>query len=127
MAIAEIYADLRGEVDGKKFSIRSSGRQTVVEVPDVATGLRLVQLGSSRGDFRRSIRQLQRMLETTFHRVEIRIGSTPVASIGHGVGTRFWNLLGLPRLCLKPLALASQLLTRPKRGEARRTEPDTRG
>lgn len=109
---SEIHAHLDCEVDGKPFSVRSTGRQTVVEVPDVATGLRLVRLGSPRGYIWKSVHQWKHFLDSAFHRVELRIRGRTVGAIGHGVGSRGWKLLGLPTLALKPAVIASEFLHR---------------
>ncbi len=83
-----------------------------MEVPDLATGLRLVQLGSQRGYFFTSLHKWKRLLDSTLHRVELRIRGRTVAAIGHGVGSRGWKLLGLPTLALEPIALVSTLVSR---------------
>ena len=108
----EIRANLDCDLDGKEFSVRSAGRHTVVEVPDVATGLRLVQLGSSRGHFWRSLHKWKRLLDSTLHRVEFRVRGRTVGVIGHSVGSRGWRLLGFPTLALKPAVIASELVFR---------------
>ena len=109
---AEIHANLDCVVDGRPFSVRSTGRQTVVEVPDVATGLRLVRLGSPRGYFWKSLHKWKHLLDSTLHRVEFRVRGRTVGAIGHGVGSRGWRLLGFPTLALKPAVIASELLYR---------------
>jgi hypothetical protein len=106
----EIHANLDCDVDGNEFSVRSTGRQTVVEVPDVVTGLRLVQLGSPRGRFWMSLHRWKRLLDSTLHRVELRVRGRTVGTIGHGVGSRGWRLLGLPTLALKPAVIVSEFV-----------------
>ena len=104
----EINACLDGSVDGKAFSVRSSGRQTIVEVPDVATGLRLMRLGSPRG-FWKPIHQWKRLLDSLSHEVELRIRGRTVGRMGHEIGNRGWALLGLPAMTVKP-SIVSYLL-----------------
>ena len=68
---AEVHADLDCDLDGRNLSIRSSGNQTSVEVPDVATGLRLVRLGSPRGHFIPALHHWKRLLDVTTHRIDL--------------------------------------------------------
>ena len=110
----EIHATLDCVVDGKAFSVRSTGRQTVVEVPDVATGLRLVRLGSPRGYFWKSVHHWKCFFDSAVHQVEFRVGGQTVGVIGYGVGSRVWNLLGLPKIALKPVVIGSLLLSGPR-------------
>ena len=114
---AEIFADLRCDVNGKPFSVCSAGSQTVVEVPDLATGLRLVQLGSPRGRVGQSFRRWKRILDFMKHSVEFRISGRTVAFVGHGVGCRLCRLIGLPVFTIKPLAIASVLFSETTRGQ----------
>ena len=107
----EIDAHLDCDVDGKSFSVRSSGRRTVVEVPDMATVLRIVQLGSSRGNLRESIKRWKRLLDSTLHQVELQVRGRTVGALGYGVGSRMWRLFGLPQLALKAVAIVSVLLS----------------
>ena len=103
----DVIADLTCELDGRSVSIRSSGRQTVVEVPDVATGLELIRLGSPRGFFG-SLHRWKCLLDTASHRMEFRIRGRLIGRIGHLVGSQGWKIFGLPALTLKPLAIVSE-------------------
>ena len=111
---ADIHADLDCVVDGKAFFVRSSGRRTVVEVPDVATGLRLVQLGSPRGYFWKSVHQWKQFFDSAFHQVEFRVRGQTVGVIGAGVGSRVWSFFGLPTITLHPVVIAWSLLSQPR-------------
>ena len=108
---AEIHANLDCVADGKAFSVRSSGRRIVVEVPDVATGLQLVRLGSPQGSLCKSIHQWKHFLDSALHQLEVRVRGHIVVAIGHGVGSRVWTLFGLPRIVLKPVVIGSLLLS----------------
>ena len=109
---AEIHANLDCVVDGKSFSVRSTGRQTVVEVPDVATGLRLLRLGSPRGYFWGSVHRRNHLLDSAYHQAELQVRGRTVGSLGHGVGSRTRALLGLPNIKLKPIGITSAIVSR---------------
>ena len=114
LAEINVIADLRCELDGEAVSIRSSGRKTVVEVPDVATGLNLIRLGSPRGFFG-PLHQWKRLLDAASHVLELRIQGKTVGLVGHLEGSQGWRILGLPALTLKPLAIVSKAAWRRKR------------
>jgi hypothetical protein len=96
-----IHADLACELDGSPFSIRCANRVFVVEVPDVATGLKLIQLGSSRGLPWRRVHRIKRLLDVICSSLEFKVAGKTVGSIGYEVGSHWWTLVGLPRLNLK--------------------------
>lgn len=103
-------ADLKCELDGRKVSIRTTGRTIVVEVPDVATGLKLAKLGSLQGSYQRSAHKLKNMLDMASMSVHLRLRSKCVVMIGENCGTSFWKLFGFPKLGLKPWTLAVNYL-----------------
>ena len=92
----EISADLRCEIDSRPFEIRSEDRTIVVEVPDVASGLKLLQLGLPRGSRRRRLNSLKRLLDRIGVIVEVRVTGDSIFEIGHDTGTRLWRVIGLP-------------------------------
>ena len=112
LAQLEIDAALDCEIDGRPFSIRTSGAQIMVEVPDVATGLKLLQLGSSWGLLRQRLRWLKQLLEQMQHSLQLNIGPHAVVAIGHRVGSPLWAILGLPPLDLRPLRLLAAYFRR---------------
>lgn len=108
----EFSADLRCELDSCPLTIRSVGSTIVVEVPDVATGLKIFQLGLPRRSRRRRLHQIKRVLDQLRAAVEIRIASKPVLSIGHKRGNSVWHLLGLPALTVRARNAAFTLATK---------------
>ena len=108
-----VVADLDCELDGKAVSIRSTGRKTVVEVPDVATGLKLVGLGSPR-DFFGLLHKLKRLLDAASHVLELRVRGKTIGRVGYLEGSQAWRILGLPALTLKPVAIVTETARRRK-------------
>ncbi len=107
-----IHADLDCVVNGSAFSVHSTGRQTVVEVPDVATGLRLMQLGSPRGSAFKSLHRWKRILDETQHSIELRVLDKAIVALGNDVGSRGWSLLGLPTMTFRPATILSMLVAK---------------
>jgi hypothetical protein len=105
MTPVDIHADLDCELDSAPISIRSSGRKIVIEVPDVATGLKLYQLGLPKGSRRRHLHRLKSSLDVLLAVVELRIAGQTVLLIGHETGDRVWNYFGFPRLHLKAISM----------------------
>ena len=97
-AAFKFSADLRCEIDSCSLTIRSAGRTIVVEVPDVATGLKLFRLILPRGSRGRRLHQIKRALDVLLAAVEIRIADKPVFCIGHEKCSRIWRFFGLPTL-----------------------------
>jgi hypothetical protein len=108
-------ADLQCELNGRRVSVQTVGRTIIVEVPDVATGLKLAKLGPSRGSYRRSAHELKNMLDAAAFRVEVRLCGKPIVLIGENCGSSFWKLFGLPKLRLKPITFASNYLREQRR------------
>jgi hypothetical protein len=113
-ATIHVIADLECELDGKAVSVRSTGRKTIVDVPDVATGLNLIWLGSPRRCCR-ALRKIKRLLDSMSHVLELRVQGNTIGIIGHLEGNQFWRLLGLPALTLKPMAIVTETARRSKR------------
>jgi hypothetical protein len=101
MTSVDIHAHLDCELDSVPFSIRSSDRKIVVELPDLATGIKLFHIGLPPGSRRRRLILLKRSLDQLILVVEVRIAGRKVFMVGHQTGSRLWNLLGLPRFTLK--------------------------
>ncbi|QDS96885.1 hypothetical protein [Adhaeretor mobilis] len=101
MTPVDIHADLDCELDSAPFSIRSSGRKIVVEVPDLATGMKLFHVGLPRGSWRRRLSFLKRSLDQLILVVEVKIAGITVMKVGHQTGSRLWNCFGMPRLTFK--------------------------
>ena len=99
----DIRADLQCEIDSSCVKIHSAGRQIIVEVPDVETGLKLLQLGLPRGSRRQRLHTLKRLLDTMALAIEIRVAGLPVLLMGHLTGSGIWRLVGLPVLSFKPV------------------------
>ena len=111
----QIDASLRCEIDGISMSIVAAERNVVVEVPDVATGLRLFQLGSARGSPRQLLLRLKELLDRTAHSLELRIDGKTQFRIGHQVGNQLWRLFRLPAMSLTPALLRSLLIRNSRR------------
>lgn len=101
LAGIEFSADLRCEMDSRPITIRTVGRTIVVEVPDVATGLKLLRLGLPRGSLRRRLHKIKYTLDFLHAGLEVRIAKRPVLSLGHAQGNQVWRFLGLPALNLR--------------------------
>lgn len=102
----EIKANLECELDGRKLSVRTIGRTLHVEVPDVATGMKLARLGSPRGAIRESVHRCKHFLDAAQMTVSLRRGNDSLGVIGFEKGSSFWRIVGLPALELKPLTIA---------------------
>ena len=110
--LSNLHVDsaLQCELDGSRVSITAADRKLVVEVPDVATGLKLLQLGSSRASYISRLRGIKRLLDLTTHSLEVRIRGDTVVRLGHRIGNRWWRLLGLPDMTAKPRVILSLLV-----------------
>ena len=106
-----VSGSLSCEFDGSRLEIKASDRKVVVEVPDVATGLKLLQLGSSRGSYRATLRLVQQLVDRSNHSLEVTMRGKTMISLGHATANRWWRLIGLPPMDIKP-RLALSLLTR---------------
>lgn len=102
----EIKANLECELDGRPLSVRTIGRTLFVEVPDVATGVKLARLGSPQGTIRQSVHRFKRFLDSAQMTLNLRIGNDSLGLIGFGRGNPFWQIFGLPALELRPLTIA---------------------
>ena len=107
VAPLEFCADLHCEIDSCPLLIRSAGRTIVVEVPDVATGLKLFQLGLPRGSRRRRLSAWKQSLEACLATVEVRVGGASLFRLGHDANGRIWRVVGLPALDVQILKLFS--------------------
>ncbi len=105
----EFSADLQCEIDSCPLTIRSVDRTIVVEVPDVATGLKMLRLGLPRGKRLRRLHQIKFALDQLRAAVEIQIASKPVFSMGYKRGSKVWILFGLPALSLRARTAAAAL------------------
>ena len=99
----EVCADLRCEIDSCPLTIRSEGRTIVVEVPDVASGLKVLQLSLPRGSRRRRLHAVKTVLDRLASVLEVRVAGRTCAQIGYHTGSRWWRLLGLPAISLSPI------------------------
>ena len=107
-----IEGSLRCELDGVPWSLGASNQRIVVDVPNVATGLKLLRLGPARRTWRRRLGEAKQFLDQTSHRLECRIGGRRVLVLGHQVGRRWWRLAGLPAMQIDFTALLSSLRRR---------------
>ena len=103
LATVEFSADLHCEIDSCPLTIRGADRTIVVEVPDVATGLKILRLGLPRGSRRRRLHTVKACLDDFATALEIRLAGKPIVTLGHNVGSRWWRLLGLPALSLRSI------------------------
>ena len=105
----DVNASLRCELDGENISITAADRKVVVEVPDVATGLKLLQLGSSRGSRLARLHRVKRLLDLATHSLHVRVKGDTIFSVGHRIGSRWWRLFGLPEMDARPRLIISHL------------------
>ncbi len=101
----EVSADLDCELDGVPIRLQSIGRHVTLGLPDLTTGLRLIRLGTRGSSLRTVVKRIKEILDSLHASLEVQVNGTPVAEIGNQVGTRWWLLLGLPKLRLKPVEL----------------------
>ena len=104
----EVTVDLEFELDGTAFSLRSNGRDFVLDVPDLATLLKVFRLGSPHYSYRRSLHRMKALLDFIARSLEVQINGRQVGRLGYQVGNGWWRLLGLPALTLKPVAIIAQ-------------------
>ena len=112
LAQHEIEANLACEIDGQPLTIRSANRRIVVEVPNIKTGWRLLQLGPFQGLLLHRLHCLKHGLDQMRLSLELMLDGKPVATIGYRVGSPLWRLLGLPSLRLRLDLLLAFLLFR---------------
>ena len=109
-ATLSIRAELACALDGRPLSIHCADQRIVVEIPDVTTGLKLLQLGSPGGLQRQRFHDIKRLLDHLRFSLEVRVVGKTVANMGPGIGTRWWAFLGLPRVDLKPIRVLTLYL-----------------
>ena len=108
-ADADVLARLECELNGQRVTVNVADRRIVVEVPNVAAGLAMLQLGSPRGFSPRVLGHWRQRLDDARHSLEIRIGGESIALLGYGVANSPWSpwaLVGLPQMSIRPLRLA---------------------
>ena len=91
-----VLANLQCELDGQLVAVHSEAQKIVVEVPDVATGLKLLPLGSPR-DFERFSRVLQ-TVDRLGLTVELRTGTYVLFAAGHNASSWLMCRLGIRHL-----------------------------
>jgi hypothetical protein len=105
-------AHLQCELDDRPVSIRAGSGKAVVEVPDLATGLKLLRLGSPRGFFPRSLNQLKVLLDGALTRLDVFIDGHHVFAIGWKTGNPLWKLAGLPPMHIRMFSVILSLRRR---------------
>ena len=95
-----INFDLCCEIDSEPLTVFSTGRMIVVDVPDMATGLKLLKLGLPKGYRRKRLQELKRVLDWLQTTIQVRISDRAVFSMGHTTGSSIWKFLGLPAMRL---------------------------
>ncbi|QDU47468.1 hypothetical protein Mal52_59990 [Symmachiella dynata] len=118
----QLHGFLQCELDGSGFSMSFTGRSIVVNVSHMATGLKLLQLGLPPGSYLRSIRRLQKLLDSTCMNLEFRLREKPMGTVGHNQRTAWGKLFGLPALSLSLVAIAAACV-RESRQEIHSTKP----
>jgi len=78
-----LYRELQCELDGLVFSMQTKGRSIFVDVPDVATGLKLLRIDSPPGSYLGSVHKLKRLLAPAFMILESRLREQPIGVVGY--------------------------------------------
>lgn len=102
--------NLQCELDNRPLSIDTAGRSIVVDLPDMATGLKILKLGSPRGTYRDATHRVHQWLEATSMTLDVRLDGKSLCAIGGNRGNSFWRVLGLPPLYLRPVELLRQYI-----------------
>ena len=101
-----LNADLQCELDGIPLSISAANRRIVVEVPDVATAMKMLRLGSPRGSYFSFLRRLKQQLDDMQIHLVVNSRRRTLVELGYQVGSRRWKMVGLPRMKLHLLSSA---------------------
>ncbi len=102
-----ISADLNCELDDQTISIRGTDRRLVVEVPDVATGLKLLRLGSPRGTLLGRLRKATHFVEHLQVVMELKVADRVVGEIQPAGGNMWGKILGFKTLGIHPASLTA--------------------
>ena len=102
-----IDANLDCEIEGKKIRLRTKGHTLSVEVPDVATAVRLYRLSSPRGSHLKKLRKFNRAIVGSAMQVELFVGSKKMLSLGKDEQSLILQMMLLPFMA--PSVLASLL------------------
>ena len=94
----EVNADVVVETNSQRLRVTARGHEIRVEVPDLATGLKLLQAGSPRGSSFRGVKNLALLLERIRLTLTLCIEQTPLVQLGHGVNVPLLAPIGLNRL-----------------------------
>ena len=108
----DLSADLQCEFDGKPFSLTASGRQIVVDVPDLASCIKIVRNRPARHQIRHDLARLNSFLNDLQITLELRINGNCVAITGFKMDAPLESLLGFKRLKLYPLAIFKSAIRR---------------
>lgn len=108
--------DLQCEFDNRHLSVVTVGRTIVVDLPNVATGLRILKLGSPRYSYRDVARQVDQWLLAACMTLDVRIAGKPLGTIGGHPPNSLWKAIGLPPMKLKPMQLLRQFVHGLRRG-----------
>lgn len=102
--------DLQCEFEKRPLSVVTAGRTIVVDLPDVATGLRILKLGSPRYSYRDVARQVDQWLLAASMTLDVRVGGEYLGTIGGHPPNTLWKAIGLPPMKLKPMQLLRQFV-----------------
>ena len=100
-----LLADLSIDANGNPVCVTAEGRHIRVEVPDLATGLDLVRLGSPRGFYLHRIRRFAETLNRLDLTLSLSVNGKSVARFGRGTGFSLLSLLGLGPTRIRPSTL----------------------
>ena len=107
-----LHADIDIDADGRAVSVRATGRQIQVEVPDLATGLELFRLGSPRGLSFRGSRAIVKCLAKMGLQLSLSVGGVSVATAGQGVRGVPLSPIGLSKCYIHPFKLLQAAFSR---------------
>ena len=108
----DLSADLKGELEGTPFSLSASGRQIVLNFPDLASFLKIVRHRPAGRPFRYDLARLTSFLNGLQLTLELRLDGNCIAVTGFEMHATIASLLGLRHLKLYPLAIFKSALRR---------------
>lgn len=107
-----VNADLHCSFGEKPVSIRGENNHLKVEVPDVATAIRLARVASPRGFFSQQHRKLLSLLARMGVLVEFQVRGRTIAAAGH-LAEGHLRLPGVPdNFVVHPLSIARAILSK---------------
>ena len=106
----DLSADLKGEFEGKPFSLTASGRQIFLDFTDLASCLKVVRQRPAGRPIRHDLARLTSFLNDMELTLELRIDGNCIAVTGFEMHATIASLLGFRQLKLYPLAIFKSAL-----------------